>query len=236
MVMQLVSPRSVVDLGCGTGSWLSIFKQNDVERVLGLDGSAVSAQVLQIEPSEFLQADLTKSIPTNEQFDLACSLEVAEHLPESAAETFVQSLVKLAPVVLFSAAVPFQGGTHHVNEQWPEYWEKLFRKHDFRVIDCLRQRIWSNENVAYWYAQNLLLFVRADYLRQFPELQPYLADTNPEFLSRIHPKMYLKTRQALSNPRYIVMHTVWNLLPRWIRVRLIKHLAYNFWKQVSAAY
>lgn len=234
--MDLISPQSVTDLGCGTGSWLSVFKQNGVKRVLGIDFSKIDTATLQIDRKEFLKSDLTKDIPVHTEFDLACSLEVAEHLPASAAETFVDSLTKLAPVVLFSAAVPFQGGTHHINEQWPEYWEKLFRNRGFRAVDCIRQRVWINENVAYWYAQNLLLFVSADVLDRYPKLEPYLADTNPEFLSRIHPKMYLKTRQELSNPKYIVMRKIWNSLPRSIRVRLAKHFAYNFWKQVGAAY
>ncbi|PWT95003.1 MAG: hypothetical protein C5B53_12080 [Candidatus Melainabacteria bacterium] len=236
MIMDLVRPSSVVDLGCGTGSWLSAFKQNGVTKILGVDGSDISGDHLQIERDEFVQADLTKHIPVDARFDLACSLEVAEHLPEPAAAQFVKSLTELAPVVLFSAAVPHQGGTHHVNEQWPEYWEKLFRARGFRVVDCIRQRVWTNENVAYWYAQNLLLFVRASAMEQYPNLTPFLADTNPEFLSRIHPKMYLKSRQELSSPRYIVMRKIWNFLPRPIRVRLAKHYAYNFWKQVGSSY
>ncbi|PWU02101.1 MAG: hypothetical protein C5B53_02090 [Candidatus Melainabacteria bacterium] len=234
--MDLIPVSSVIDLGCGTGSWLSAFKKCGVKDVQGLDSSDVDKEVFQIDLAEFRQFDITKPLTIDKKFDLACSLEVAEHLPESAAETIVESLTKLAPVVLFSAAVPFQGGTDHTNEQWPEYWEKIFRKHGFRVVDCIRQLVWNNERVAYWYAQNLLLFVRADALDKFPKLEPYLADTNPEYLSRIHPKMYLKSRQELSNPKYIVMRTIWNWLPRPIRVRLIKQLAYNFWKQVGSSY
>ena len=58
----------------------------------------------------------------NRKFDLVLSLEVAEHLPSECAEAFVESLVNLGPVILFSAAIPYQGGENHVNEQWPEYW------------------------------------------------------------------------------------------------------------------
>jgi hypothetical protein len=61
-------------------------------------------------------------------FDLAICLEVAEHLPPEAAEGFIDSLTRLAPVVLFSAAITFQVGNQHLNGQWPDYWATLFRR------------------------------------------------------------------------------------------------------------
>lgn len=74
-------------------------------------------------------------------FDLAVSLQVAEHLPPSSAKGFIDSLAKLAPVVLFSAAIPLQAGAEHLNEQWPEYWAALFKTHDYLPIDCIRGRM-----------------------------------------------------------------------------------------------
>jgi len=130
-------------------------------------------------------------MPRLGRFDLAMSLEVAEHLPPASAPVLVDSLVSHAPVVMFSAAIPFQGGEHHVNEQWPEYWASLFHERGFWVVDCLRREIWSHPAVNWWYAQNLLLFVEAEYLRNHPRLLREHALTGRRQLSLVHPRKYL---------------------------------------------
>ena len=66
----------------------------------------------------------------------------------------------LSDAVLFSAAVPFQYGTNHVNEQWPEYWSILFRGQGFECFDPLRAELWNDPDVDWWYAQNALLYAR----------------------------------------------------------------------------
>lgn len=149
-------PASVVDVGCGTGEWLAEFKKSGAD-VLGLDGDYVSTSNLRIAPEEFVATDLTQPIVCPRQFDLALCLEVAEHLPKRFAARLVASLCQLAPNVLFSAALPGQGGTHHVNEQWPQYWQALFRGCGYEMQDVIRGRIWENGAVAPWYRQNIFL-------------------------------------------------------------------------------
>jgi hypothetical protein len=91
-------------------------------------------------------------------------LEVAEHLPIQSAGGFVAELTALAPFILFSAAIPGQGGTNHLNEQWPEYWATRFAGHGYRVLDCIRPRIWEDDRIDFWYRQNIFLFVDSDQL------------------------------------------------------------------------
>jgi hypothetical protein len=110
-----------------------------------------------------MPVDVRRPFALPRRFDLAMSLEVAEHLPESSAAGFVESLVAAAPAVLFSAAIPFQGGWHHVNEQWPEYWALLFKQHRYFALDCLRSAFWDNPRTCWWYAQNMVLFLRHDH-------------------------------------------------------------------------
>lgn len=117
LVMRMLAPASVVDVGCGLGTWLAVFAENGISDFLGIDGSYVDPLRLEIPRGRFLPHDLSTPLRLDRRFDLAVSLEVAEHLPGSAAETCVGSLAELAPLVLFSAAIPFQGGTNHVNEQ-----------------------------------------------------------------------------------------------------------------------
>jgi glycosyltransferase involved in cell wall biosynthesis/Flp pilus assembly protein TadD len=191
-VLELLQPQSIVDVGCGVGSWLAVFRQHGIHDVLGVDGAYVDQKLLQIPREQFLAHDLSKPLRLGRQFDLAMSLEVAEHLPAESAATFIESLVGLAPVVLFSAAVPFQGGTHHVNEQWPGYWAQLFERHDYVVVDGLREKVWLNDRVEWWYCQNLLVFCRPDALVRYPRLRSELAHTAPARLAVVHPKMFLQ--------------------------------------------
>lgn len=157
-LLQLFQPTSVVDVGCGTGEWLSVFQELGVPEILGIDFH--SGERIKISNSSFQQRNLAESFTLPKSYDLAISLEVGEHLPAEAAEGFVGSITRLAPVVLFSAAIPSQGGTGHVNEQWPDYWAALFQKFDFVAVDCIRPRFWENEGVTSYYAQNTVLYVR----------------------------------------------------------------------------
>ena len=167
LVVDLIRPRSVVDVGCGTGAWLTTFAFHGVEDYLGVD-AFTPAGLLEIPPDRFMQADLTRPLALGRSFDLAVALEIAEHLPDSAAECFVESLTGLAPAVLFSAAIPGQGGTGHLNERWPEYWSGLFAAAGFDPIDALRPRIWHDERVEVWYAQNTFLYVARGAQGNFP--------------------------------------------------------------------
>jgi SAM-dependent methyltransferase len=192
IIIRLLKPQRVVDVGCGTGVWLSVFGEHGVEDFVGIDGAYVDPASLNIPRDRFLTRDLSQPFDLNREFDLAVSLEVAEHLPAASAAGFVESLTKLAAVVLFSAAIPFQGGVNHVNEQWPEYWVKLFAGRGYTVIDCIRRRIWDNEHVAYYYAQNMLIFCRRDVLQNNPLLRTEQQQGVAAPLSMVHPKKLLE--------------------------------------------
>lgn len=191
LILDLVKPRSVADVGCGVGTWLSVFRDYGVEDVTGFDGAYVPPDQLMIPPSCFQPVDLLQPLATSRTYDLALSLEVAEHLPAPAAPDFVTSLIRLAPVVVFSAAVPLQGGAEHVHERWQSYWADLFERQGCVVVDALRPVIWNNENVEPFYRQNLLVFVRKDSLSRYPALAEAGRRTSKEMLSVVHPKLYV---------------------------------------------
>ncbi len=172
LVVDWTHPKSAVDVGCGVGTWLAVLRELGVEDVLGIDGGDLDdPSLLEISRERFLARDLAAPLDVGREFDLALSLEVAEHLPEAAADGFVASLTRLAPVVLFSAAIPHQGGRAHVNERWPADWAARFRARSFVALDPVRSRVWSDPTVVPWYAQNTLVFVREDALSRFPELE-----------------------------------------------------------------
>ena len=190
LVVQLLGPQSVVDVGCGTGTWLNAFEAQGVSDFLGLDGDYVGEDALEIAADRFISADLRAGVSLDRRFDLAVSLEVAEHLPPESAAEFVASLTRLAPVVMFSAAIPHQGGIGHVNEQWPEYWQELFARSGFLAVDCIRPKVWENQNVRVWYAQNTLLFVDQAHLETQPELKREYECTRDRPLAVVHPTLF----------------------------------------------
>jgi len=170
LVVDAVGPRSVVDVGCGIGSWLVAFREAGVEDVLGIDGPWLDAAQLAFPPERFLAADLREPLDAGRRFDLALCLEVAQILPPEAAGRLVRDLVALADVVLFGAAIPGQGGTGHRNEQWPSYWAELFAASGYVASDPLRRRIWNEPGVKWWFAQNLVCFARPEAVARLPEL------------------------------------------------------------------
>ncbi len=159
IVTNLLTPTSVLDVGCGHGTWLAEFERNGATDILGVDGGHVDPAALDIRADQFQPRDLSVPFDLGRRFDLVVSLEVAEHLPARAAAGFVATLVAHGPAVLFSAAVPFQGGAGHVNEQWPSYWAGLFAEHGYEPHDVVRPVVWDNDRVAFWYAQNTMLYL-----------------------------------------------------------------------------
>jgi SAM-dependent methyltransferase len=188
-LIELVGPRSVLDVGCGVGTWLRAFVDSGVTDVVGLDGHHVEESLLQIDPALFRPTDLSRPFDLGRRFHLVLCLEVAEHLDAGAAETLVRSLAGHGDVIAFSAAVPFQGGTHHVNEQWPAYWIERFEAHGYACLDVLRPMLWNRPEVEWWYAQNLLLFVAED---ELADPRWATAQALPTFgkIAAVHPRLH----------------------------------------------
>ncbi len=211
LVLEYIKPQSVVDFGCGVGNWLSVFHDQGVSEIRGLDGDYVDRTQLRIQRDCFIATDLTVPLSPLRQYDLAMSVEVAEHIPADKADQFVQALTDSAPVVLFSAAAPYQGGTSHVNEQWPEYWVEKFAARGYEVIDPLRRRIWDNSEIDWWYAQNIMFFVKTDVIHSYPALLIARATT---FISQL----------SLVHPRSLSIRSLWHAGPKLLRGAIMRKM------------
>jgi SAM-dependent methyltransferase len=194
LVNELVRPKSVLDVGCGVGTWLAEWASQGVSDLCGLDGEYVDEAMMQIHSANFKAVDLRSPFSLDRRFDLVQSLEVAEHLGESCADVFVKSLVDHADTILFSAAIPGQGGTNHVNEQWPSYWTEKFSRFGLKPFDVVRPVVWADQRVDWWYRQNVLIFSRASV---FEARQACIDIVHPECFEANHQYRTLPFRELV---------------------------------------
>lgn len=210
VIMQLINPTSVIDIGCGLGTFLSVFKSAGVQEVMGVDGPWCDQKLLfkNIDSSEFQMKDLEKNLGIKKKYDLAICLEVAEHLTPKRAKSFVEELTSFSNVILFSAAIPKQGGDHHYNEQWLSYWSELFDSNGFEVHDIMRNIFWNNPNVYWWYKQNMVLVVKKGHvINGLAQLQ---YNSIPDL---VHPELFLllndfRDRNALKRQLRLLYKTI----------------------------
>ena len=191
IINDIIAPKSVLDVGCGVGHWLKVWRDNlNVKDIQGIEGPYIKDEFLNIPIENLLKTDLKKEINLHKNFDLVMSMEVAEHIPEENSEAFINTLINHGDIILFSAAIIGQLGTYHINEQMPEYWAAKFLKHGYIAVDLLRPRIWNDTEIAYWYRQNAILYVKKSSLQKFPLLEQISKITDPNYLTRIHPEKY----------------------------------------------
>jgi SAM-dependent methyltransferase len=227
IILSLFSIRSVVDVGCGVGTWLKAFESHGVADYLGLDGEWVPNDMLRIPTDKFRGADL-RAVPDIGRFDMAISLEVAEHLPEDCADQFVSALVRAAPIVVFSAAIPHQGGTDHLNEQRQSYWREKFTRHAYVAVDCIRPLVYRRSEVEVWYRQNTIVYcepalcpcgyapIRTDYetdrvdIAQMPRMREKFIAQSQTVIAQSQ----TGGRVALKNLKNAILRSLGNLLAR----------------------
>ena len=162
LIIQWISPKSIVDFGCGEGRWLGeALRQNSDIDILGMDGAYINKERLNIPKENFRAVDLRENIFLEQRFDLAVSLEVAEHLEQKFADVFIDNITRASDQVLFSAAIPGQGGEHHVNEQWQSYWIEKFKNRGYYCDFSVRNYFWDDQRLSVWRKQNLLFFSKA---------------------------------------------------------------------------
>ena len=207
--------ESVIDLGCAVGQILNACANAGAKVITGVDGSWVNKSKLLIPQDRFFDYDISQKglrekLP-EKNFDLTISSEVAEHLDENDAENYMDNLTSFSDVILFSAAIPGQGGDHHVNEQWPSYWIKKFAARGFVPVDCIRAKIWNDDVIYVWYKQNLMFFVKKDKLENYPAL---LSEANNPCLDLVHPELF-KMRVNTNMPSF--KGTIKNIIPSFIR-------------------
>jgi len=189
LLFEHYRPQSILDVGCGIGTWLDVAQELGVADILGVDGDWLDRKLVRVPQDRVRNLDLESAFDLGRRFDLVFNIEVAEHLSAAAADGFVASLVRHADVVLFSAAIPYQGGHHHVNEQFPDYWIAKFARHGYVPLDFLRPQLWNRDEILLWLRQNLLVFAKKRLTEAGAPLSGVAAGNG--VLSVVHPDVYL---------------------------------------------
>ncbi len=243
IVLEIHPARSMIDVGCGIGGWVKAFADHGVNAV-GIDGDYVDRKRLSIPRDRFIGHDLNRELDVADlgrrygdkqigRFDLAITLEVAEHLQPQRSDSLVRDLCALADVVLFAAAIPFQGGAGHINERWQSWWAQKFSENGYDPFDVLRRDIWGRRDIAWWYKQNTLFYVKrnsaahARFSARFGQPDETMFDlVHPELLrgkaarlkhGNIVQKLLNRFRQSAGEPRAQVFETALHGDESWQR-------------------
>ena len=208
-LFPVLHPNSVLDVGCGRGGWLRAWKAAGAREILGIDGDYVDMSKLAVARQEFQPIDLAHPFDLGRKFDFVQSLEVGEHLPPAASKGFVESITRHGDIVLFSAALPGQGGTQHINERPIQHWRSLFAQNGFRAYDFLRPAIQGRTEVEPWYRFNTLLYANSAGEARLP----------PEILATAVPDR--ASVRNFTTPSWMVRRA----LVRYLPVRIVDQLA-----------
>ena len=155
-IIKILNPSSSLDVGCGIGTWTKILQDNNIE-AKGLDYFEVDRDLLMISEDDFIPVDLENGFNLNMKFDLIICLEVLEHLKETSSDIILDSLINHSENILFSAALPNQGGDNHINEQPFAYWQNKFEERGYHFYDIFREKYWQENRIEWWYRQNMFL-------------------------------------------------------------------------------
>ena len=222
LVLELTRPQSVIDVGCGRGAWLRTFRNCGVNNIWGVDGDYVDTARLLIPQECFSSVDLNKPFELPGRYDLAVCLEVAEHLPAAMASVLVRQLTAVAPLILFSAAIPGQVGTNHINARPPSYWRKLFEAHGFMMFDPIRHAILTDSRVEWWYRQNIVLYAAKEVIDRLPLLEKYRVPPNALGIEWVHAQVWEQEMQEIAKTDSV--RQLCGLLPAAIRKAIRRRL------------
>jgi len=162
-IMQHMAPKSLIDVGCGSGEIIDRFRDVGVT-VYGCDYSDAALRICRAKNLNVAKIDLEGDIIKSVKWraDVVISTEVAEHIAASCADNYVKLLCRTAErYIVITAATPGQGGTHHINEQPNDYWIEMFKQQGaifFNDLTRTFRQEWKDSGVDGHRANNVLVF------------------------------------------------------------------------------
>ncbi len=221
-VLSLFPTKSAIEVGCGNAHWMAACVAQGVADYLVTDGPWNDRAGLIVDQDRFLEVNLDHPPKLGRHFDLAICLEVAEHVDGEYADNVVTFLTEAADIVLFGAAIPFQGGYGHINEQWPSYWRARFEALGYEPFDLVRTKFWSDRSIHYWYRQNTFVYIRRERHKEIElarQVERDLYMTKPLF-DAAHPEKF----EEMASYEAIAFKRLVKRLPGWLMHRLKSRL------------
>lgn len=153
--------NSLIDLGCGMAAFAKIFQENGVKEITLIDHPSLDVSNCLIKDNfQFIPCDLDNYLPLQLKADLVICTEVLEHINLKRSIEILDYIVSCTDIVIFSAAIPKQGGTGHINEQHHKFWIDKFKERGFEYTDSFKAHIIKNKKIHFYLRQNLFIFFR----------------------------------------------------------------------------
>ncbi len=159
-----LKPNSVLDLGCGVGSYLEGFLNAGCKNLLGIELSFSDVEKYIVEDirSHIIEGDVTTSLNLNRKFDCVISFEVGEHIAPYGTEKFIDNLILCSDrYIILTAAPPGQRGTGHINLRSKDFWIESIVSKGFLYREDLVEKYrvkWKEFNVEKYILNNLMVF------------------------------------------------------------------------------
>lgn len=174
--------QTIIDVGAGAGAWSHAAIEAG-KQPISVDGKWVDKIEKKCDKLNYYYQDLNESLNISIKGDLAVCVEVAEHLDPDRSHSFIEDLCSIAPVIVFGAALPRQGGSGHINCHPHSYWIDIFKQNGYYALDAFRSIFWYDGRVGPWYTQNTFLFVRDEFKQKFSNIP------EPSIINIYHPKI-----------------------------------------------
>jgi hypothetical protein len=220
-LLSLFDVKSTVEIGCGNGHWSEAGIEAGVSDYVLVDGPWNRREDLLVDEGHFRQADLSRPLALSRRFDMAICLEVAEHVPNDSATVLVKSLTDAADIVLFGAAIPYQGGHGHINEQWPSWWRGRFEQFGYRPYDLVRPYHWSDSEIHYYYRQNIFLYVNESNQTASRIAAEQEKESPRICMDAVHPEKF----EEIASYESLVLKRLARRFPGWLAMRIRSKLS-----------